>query len=176
MVILGLGLWYWHGTRLSVTVPSQEDAQAASSLRSLTHQPSTLLTRLDEVSRHATESHPDVVAPFLESLPEDPDHPHRLRNTSTRLNVLSRLDEAILLNNALLDTRSKRKLGIPEHLQAPARTHAFLVQTETDFDRVITAEIMEAFGLVKVSYIPNQTWLVRLHPDQLPQLRNLAGV
>ncbi len=137
MVILGLGLWYWHGTRPSVTVPSQEDAQAASSLRSLTHQPSTLLTRLDEVSRHATESHPDVIAPFLESLPEDPDHPHRLRNTSTRLNVLSRLDEAILLNNALLDTRSKRKLGIPEHLQAPARTHAFLVQTETDFDRVI---------------------------------------
>ena len=112
-----------------VTVPSQEDAQAASSLRSLTQQPSTLLTRLDEVSRHATESHADVVAPFLESLPEDPDHPHRLRNTSTRLNVLSRLDEAILLNNALLDTRSKRKLGIPEHLQAPARTHAFLVQT-----------------------------------------------
>ena len=176
MVILGLGLWYWHGTRPSVTVPSQEDAQAASSLRSLTQQPSTLLTRLDEVSRHATESHAEVVAPFLENLPEDPDHPHRLRNTSTRLNVLSRLDEAILLNNALLDTRSKRKLGIPEHLQAPARTHAFLVQTETDFDRVITADIMEAFGLVKVSYIPNQTWLVRLHPDQLPQLRNLAGV
>ena len=70
MVILGLGLWYWHGTRPSVTVPSQEDAQAASSLRSLTQQPSTLLTRLDEVSRHATESHAEVVAPFLENLPE----------------------------------------------------------------------------------------------------------
>ena len=146
MVILGLGLWYWHGTRPSVTVPSQEDAQAASSLRSLTQQPSTLLTRLDEVSRHATESHPDVVAPFLESLPEDPDHPHRLRNTSTRLNVLSR-DHPIEVGFCLNKERVRASWRLQVLRDAQLAFGPGIEQGIVEQDRLIqTAENVETCG------------------------------
>ena len=180
IIILGLGLWY--GRPLPshfAQLPASGDANSGSSnsdLRTLGGQPSSLLTRLDATSKHATQIHPEAVAAFLEPLPEDLNHPHRLRNTSTRLDVLSRLDEAILLNNALLDTRSSRRLAIPSHLQAPTRTHAFLVHTDEDFDQLFKPEVLADLQMTKVAYIPNQTWLVRIHPDNVEILRSMAGV
>ena len=182
LLVLGAGYLRWGNLArerqlgLMGTDLSSNSGAGAVHIPSLGGAGPRLLTQLNQTTRHANTAHPEVTNGYWEPLPEDPQHPHRIRNTAVRLNELARLDHAILLNNALIDTSSRRPLDIPEHLQAPARTRSYLVQTDTTFDKVVPPALLEQLEATKVSYIPNNTWLVRMDPDVVASLENTQGV
>jgi subtilisin family serine protease/subtilisin-like proprotein convertase family protein len=182
LMALGVYCWNW-GNR--VQEDKQRAAEAGSSamagdgtvqIPSLNGAGQQLLTQLNQTTRHANQVNPEVSVAYQEPLPEDPLHPHRLRNTAVGVDQLVRLNHAMLLNNALIDTSSRRALNIPPHLRAPKRTRSYLIQTERAFDEIVPAHLLERLGANKVSYIPNNTWLVRADPDVLPHLENISGV
>lgn len=94
----------------------------------------------------------------------DPIHPLRLRNTDLPVERLSRIETAILLRNALIDTALGRPIEIPAHLRAPADPGAYLVQSRGSANDRFLAALSDQ-GAALVSYIPNNTWLVRASVD-----------
>jgi subtilisin-like proprotein convertase family protein/subtilisin family serine protease len=182
LLVLGAGYMRWGNLARERQLALMGSDLSLNSEGGAVHIPSLggagprLLTQLNQTTRYANTAHPEVTNGYWEPLPEDPQHPHRIRNTAVRLNELARLDHAILLNNALIDTSSRRPLGIPEHLQAPARTRSYLVQTDKAFDQVVSPELLENLEATKVSYIPNNTWLVRMDPDVVAELERTRGV
>jgi subtilisin-like proprotein convertase family protein len=182
LLALSAGFWQWGNRVQEQKNRAVEGGRSGQSEEGTVHIPTLggaghrLLTALDTHSRHASVSDTEVSAAYRSPIPKDPQHPYRLRNTASPLDQLAHLNHAILLNNALMDTRSRRPLSIPSHLQAPKRTRSYLIQTERNFDEVLPHPLMEALGATKVSYIPNNTWLVRVDPEALTQLENRSGV
>lgn len=184
ILLMVLGVYCWNlGNR--VQKDKQREAEAVSSAMTgkgnvkiprLNGAGQPLLTQLNQTTRHANQASPEVSARYQEPLPEDPLHPHRLRNTAVGVDQLVRLNHVMLLNNALIDTSSRRALEIPSHLQAPIRTRSYLIQTDKPFDEVLPAHLLEQLAANKVSYIPNNAWLVRADPDVMTHLKNISGV
>ena len=184
ILLMVLGVYCWNlGNR--VQEDKQREAEAVSSAMTgtgnvkiprLNGAGQPLLTQLNQTTRHANQASPEVLARYQEPLPEDPLHPHRLRNTAVGVDQLVRLNHVLLLNNALIDTSSRRALKIPSHLQAPIRTRSYLIQTDQPFDEVLPAHLLEQLAANKVSYIPNNAWLVRADPDVMTHLKNISGV
>jgi len=86
-----------------------------------------------------------------------------LSNTPATPAQLARDPHAILLRNATLDTTRPIHLQIPKHLRSPGAPGSYLVQS----DRPLNAEFYAAVrrdGGEFVSYIPNNTALVRATP------------
>ncbi|MGA2867519.1 MAG: hypothetical protein ABSF95_23855, partial [Verrucomicrobiota bacterium] len=99
----------------------------------------------------------------LSSLPgttPTPQRPYRLSNTSQPLGQLVRNPNAILLENALLDTTQPANLPIPASLRAQGDPGAYLVQARGPLDESFRALLRQA-GARMVCYIPNNACLVR---------------
>ena len=84
---------------------------------------------------------------------------NRLSNTTKTVGQLMRSDNAILLQNALIDTAQPTSLGIPEHLRAQGDPGSYIVQSRRALDEDFRALLNEA-GAQIVSYIPNNAYLV----------------
>jgi subtilisin-like proprotein convertase family protein len=92
----------------------------------------------------------------------------RLSNTSTPLRQLQRSGQAILLENALLDTTQPTP-AIPDHLRAQGDPGSYLVQACGPIDNAFRS-LLRAAGAVIVSYIPNNAYLVRASAAVAQQL------
>ncbi|HUA65405.1 MAG TPA: S8 family serine peptidase, partial [Alphaproteobacteria bacterium] len=85
----------------------------------------------------------------------------RLSNTTNSLARLMHDSHAILLENAFIKTDSKLNLAaIPKNLQAQGDPGAYLVQARGPVSPALHA-LLAAAGAAIVSYIPNNTYLVR---------------
>jgi subtilisin family serine protease len=95
--------------------------------------------------------------------------PHRLGNTSKPLNELARMDSAIVLRNALIDTALPLTLHIPEHLRSPRDSGSYLVQAHGPINDEFRARLREVDATI-VSYIPNNAFLIRLSAEKANRL------
>src|SRR6266478_3055845 len=86
--------------------------------------------------------------------------PYRLSNTDKSLKQLIRDDQAILLENALIDTGNPLA-AIPGHLRAPKNNGSYIVQARGPVDDRFRAGLSGANAAI-VSYIPNNAYLVRV--------------
>ena len=93
----------------------------------------------------------------------------RLSNTSTPLRQLQRSGQALLLENALLDT-TRPAPAIPDHLRAQGDPGSYLVQARGPIDNAFRS-LLQAAGATIVSYIPNNAYLVRASAAVAQQLR-----
>ena len=98
-----------------------------------------------------------------------PSFPHRIGNTSKTLNELARLDSAILLRNALIDTARPLQLAIPEHLRSKSETGSYVVQSRGPISDGFRARLREVDATI-VSYIPNNAFLIRVTSDKARRL------
>src|ERR1051325_859200 len=85
---------------------------------------------------------------------------HRLSNTGLSVGQLARKDNAILLENALLDTGKPLNLQIPKELRAQSDPGSYIVQSKGPLDDPFRAKLSRV-GATIVSYIPNNAYLVR---------------
>lgn len=94
---------------------------------------------------------------------------YRLSNTPKTVGQLVHDDHAILLENALIDTRSPLGFAIPQHLRAAAEPGSYIIQARGPVDDAFRAALTAAGGTI-ISYIPNNAYLVRLSADGASQL------
>ncbi|HEY5232223.1 MAG TPA: S8 family serine peptidase [Verrucomicrobiae bacterium] len=85
----------------------------------------------------------------------------RLSNTTKSIGELVNDRHAILLENALIDTRAKLDFSIPKNLQAQGDPGAYVVQADGTMGPAFRA-MLSAAGAQIVSYIPNNAYLVRV--------------
>jgi subtilisin-like proprotein convertase family protein len=85
--------------------------------------------------------------------------PYRLSNTTQSLGELSHNRRAILLENALIDLSKPGNLAIPDSLRAHGDPGAYIVQPNGPIDDAFRARLAAA-GATRVSYIPNNAYLV----------------
>ncbi len=95
--------------------------------------------------------------------------PHRLSNTQRSPDELVHCPAAILLENAIWDTRAPLELAIPNELRAQGEPGAYLVQCAGRMDDGFRHALTEA-GAAFVSYIPNNACLVRGSAQQMRAL------
>ncbi len=93
----------------------------------------------------------------------------RLSNTPKTSSQLLLDDHAILLENALIDTRSPLGFSIPQHLRAAAEPGSYIVQARGPVDEAFRQALTAAGGTI-ISYIPNNAYLVRLSAAGANQL------
>ena len=86
---------------------------------------------------------------------------YRLSNTPKTSGQLLLDDHAIILENALIDTRQPLGFAIPQHLRAAAEPGSYIVQARGPVDDAFRAALTAAGGTI-VSYLPNNAYLVRL--------------
>jgi subtilisin family serine protease len=86
---------------------------------------------------------------------------YRLNNTAKSIGELEKDSHAILLENALIDTRAKLDFSIPKNLQAQGDPGAYIVQANGTISAAFRA-LLAAAGAQIVSYIPNNAYLVRI--------------
>jgi subtilisin family serine protease len=102
--------------------------------------------------------------------------PYRLSNTTQSVSQLSRNDEAILLENALIDTSKTMQLPIPDSLHSHGDPGAYLVQANGPITDAFRAQL-KAAGASFVAYIPNNAYLVTASASAAQQLaRNYTVV
>ncbi len=94
----------------------------------------------------------------------------RLSNTAATLEELQGSDQAILLENAMLDT-AQALPAIPDYLRAQGDPGAYVVQARGPVDNAFRARLQGA-GAEIVSYIPNNAYLVRAAAGVAAQLRS----
>ncbi len=85
----------------------------------------------------------------------------RLSNTPKSIGDLVNDPHAILLENALIDTRQPLNFSIPAHLRAAEDAGDYIVQARGPVDAAFRAALAQA-GAQIISYIPNNAYLVRL--------------
>jgi subtilisin-like proprotein convertase family protein len=101
--------------------------------------------------------------------------PHRLSNTRLSVAELGRLETALLLENAFLDTRRSLELAIPQKLRAQADPGTYIVQSRVGLGDALR-RLLEQAGAQAVSYIPNNAYLVRASADSARWLARQAQV
>src|SRR5207244_9597568 len=79
---------------------------------------------------------------------------YRLSNTAKSMDELSRMDAAILLRNAVIDTSLPVNLPIPAHLRAQGDPGSYVVQARGPLTDAYRALLRQA-GAEIVSYVPN---------------------
>ena len=130
-----------------------------------------------------TTSHAAATAPLLfgggnaatNSTPKTNAFAYRLTNTKKSLTQLMRDPHALLLENALLDTRVALNLSIPKNLQAKGDPGAYLVQASGPITSAFRATLATA-GAQIVSYIPNNAYLVTVSAGGAAGLAGQPGV
>jgi subtilisin-like proprotein convertase family protein len=116
-----------------------------------------------------------VAEPDETEPPRDPRFPHRLRNTTRPIEQLARMDSAVLLENAFLDTARGIELPIPDHLRAEADPGSFIVQSHAALDNTFYGRLREA-GAEFIAYVPNHAALVRADAAAARQLAALPSI
>ncbi len=119
-----------------------------------------LLTRAEALRRPTPATEARAVQPQPLSFP-DPLVPYRLRNTDLPLEVLRRSDHALLLANALVDTRHGTVLAVPAGWEAPDEPGAYVLQMRRA-DPTAFREAVATVGGRIVAYVPNNAYLVRV--------------
>lgn len=115
-------------------------------------------------------SAPAASTAHVKALSDDPRLPFRVRNTTAPDAELFRSDTAVLLRNALVETREPVRLNIPPHLRAQGDPGSWLVQARGSIDGRFR-EVLRGAGAEIVSYVPNNTYLVRASAAVAQQLR-----
>ena len=92
--------------------------------------------------------------------------PYRLSNTTQSVGELSRNRKAILLENALIDSSQPVDLAIPDKLRAHGDPGAYIVQADGLIDDAFRARL-KAAGVTIVSYIPNNSFLIKATAAQV---------
>jgi len=176
-LLLAGALCLWLDRRLSPQPPTGEEPSASESpvtgrIDLQRDTPFALLTArtLDPASESPVNGSGAgaETATEPETADSDPD-PYLLANTSLSLDELARVDSAILLENAFMDTARGAVLGIPDHLQAPDDPGGYLIQVREALDRRFHDALAEA-GAEFVAYVPNNTALVRATPEVAGEL------
>ncbi len=85
---------------------------------------------------------------------------YRLSNTRQSLRELLHNDNALLLENALIDTTSGESLPIPAHLKADREPGSYIVQSRAPITAQFRSRVTKA-GATIVAYIPNNGLLVK---------------
>lgn len=164
-LLLGVGLFWWRQADRSAAGvhPSVgPDAPAGAVIRS---------------GRGATTNHQIIAestasllptAPMAQSPGTDP-LTYRLANTQKSSGQLLRDDRAILLENALIDSRQPVGFQIPERLRLVGEPGSYIVQARGPLDAAFRQAVIAA-GAEYVSYIPNNAWLVRATKEIAAQL------
>ena len=86
---------------------------------------------------------------------------YRLSNTTNSVGKLARSDNAIFLENAMMDTSGKVELAIPHHLQSHGHPGAYIVQARGVATEAFRSLIRSAGGTI-TAYVPNNAYLVRV--------------
>ncbi len=153
-VVLGAWLWWPRAAVKPVAVRrTVVAAQPAAPLVPAARQPANLFL------------HPTVVSNTVAGAAATNKFARRLTNTTRSLHELMHEPRAILLANALLDTRLPLNLTIPKNLQASGEPGAFIVQANGAIGADFRA-MLAASGAQIVSYIPNNAYLVRASAGQ----------
>lgn len=100
---------------------------------------------------------------------------YQLKNVDQPIEALTRVDSAILMRNALIDTRQPADLPIPADLRAGKNPGSYLVQA----DQAPTADFqnnLKAAGAEIIAYVPNNAFLVKAGSDVAANLQNQSGV
>lgn len=100
--------------------------------------------------------------------------PYRLQNTEKALNELVKDDGAVLLANALIDTRGALP-EIPRHLKAAGDPGSYIVQWKGAPGREFRAQLSEV-GAEIISYVPNNAYYVKIDRAGADRLAGSAGV
>jgi subtilisin-like proprotein convertase family protein len=100
-----------------------------------------------------------VIATNAPNAPFTNQFAHRLTNSTMPFEELLRSEHAVLLRNALLDTR-RGAPAIPAHLRAAGDPGAYVVQARGLITDEFRDELRRA-GAEIVSYVPNNAYLVR---------------
>ncbi len=100
---------------------------------------------------------------------------YRLSNTREPLKQLERDTHAILLENALIDTRQPVNFQVPASLQSSGDPGSYVVQAAGTVDDAFRARLSAA-GAEFVSYIPNNAYLVRASAAVANQLQTQTGI
>lgn len=129
----------------------------------------SLLTRLSPRQLTSTLQPADLVA--VET--DEPVVPFRLANTALPLSQLIHQEKAVLLRNALIDTRTTTPVPIPDHLRAQGDPGAYIVQARSGVGRAFR-DAIESVGGTIVAYIPNNALLVRADEQVASRLGSLA--
>lgn len=95
--------------------------------------------------------------------------PYRLRNTDEPIETLLRRETALLLRNAVLDTRLPGRPAIPARLALTEDPEAYIVQARGAIDAAFRQRLTDA-GATVVSYLPNNAYLARLSAAQAKQV------
>ncbi len=99
----------------------------------------------------------------------------RLRNTTRTDEELLHDDAALVLRNAVIDTRSGVELPIPGHLRAGAEPGSYIVQARGAIDTAFRNAIRAA-GAEVVSYLPQNAYLVSASAAQAAAIRGAGDV
>ncbi|MFM8468701.1 MAG: S8 family serine peptidase, partial [Limisphaerales bacterium] len=113
---------------------------------------------------------PEPSTANVTSLGDDRQFPFRVRNTRTPAAELFRSETAVLLRNALVETREPMSLNIPAHLRAQGDPGSWVVQARGIIDDQFRA-VLRGVGAEIVSYVPNNAFLVRASANDAQQLR-----
>jgi len=107
------------------------------------------------------------------SVAADPKFPYRLRNTEEPMERLVRNDKAILMANALIDTTSKARLEIPDHLKAKGDPGSYIVQARGNITDLFRQQLSAA-GAEIIAYIPNNAYLVKIDSGGAAKLARMS--
>ncbi len=113
----------------------------------------------------------------VSEVPDNPTVTLPIRNTSRSMMELLRDPRAVLLENAVWDTRLPIAVDntVPEGLKATADPGAYIVQGARGVDGLFRATLQSS-GARIVSYIPNNAYLVRVSAEGARELRNNPAV
>src|SRR5688572_10878740 len=101
-------------------------------------------------------------------------YPYRLQNTDKPVSELVNDDGAVLLANALIDTRAALP-EIPKHLKAAGDPGSYIVQWKSAADAEFRGLLKEA-GAEIISYVPNNAYYVKVQKAGADQLAGMPGV
>jgi subtilisin-like proprotein convertase family protein len=99
---------------------------------------------------------------------------YRLGNTTEPLESLIRNERAVLLRNAFIDTALPARLEIPKHLKAESDPGSYVVQARGAITQPYRDEL-ERTGASIVSYVPNNSFLVRANMQTARKITALPG-
>lgn len=156
LLLLGVGLFWWRQAERAdagINQPAAAGALAAAPGHS------------GRVATTNRQSVAESTAPLVSSgnnsktKLKDP-LTYRLSNTKKSSEQLLRDDNAVLLENALIDAKQPVGFQLPERLRLVGDPGSYIVQSRGALDDAFRRAVTAA-GAEYVSYIPNNAWLVR---------------
>ncbi|MFO1501831.1 MAG: S8 family serine peptidase [Verrucomicrobiota bacterium] len=156
-----------------VPVQEQVATNRPSAFRASPAKPFPLLSANTQAQPNQTPVAQVAPAPQVAVLPaKDTNFPFRLSNTARKIAELSRVETAVLMRNAFIDTAEAGRLAIPEHLKAVGDPGTYIVQARGPIRAGFRERLRQA-GASIVSYIPNNAYLVQVSGEKANWLAGL---